>query len=345
MRKKDGFRKIEIVGTDYGNSNSSKCNINKYTNFFSILIIILLCMVIVFLLIKAFFIYADMKDQSSIIQKKKYNYTTKQKYTNKINIYNNISKTEKKSTYDEEAKSSNNTKINTNTYISTYINTYINTYTNTSTSTNTNTSGTTIEVIKTEIIFTPSLLKNFTEEINPKISIIILIEEKENLVRLLYGIQKQKFVDFELLIADDNIINGRYSLYDSIKSRDKRVKLIDYKNKVGNLKKRNDAINKSKGEYIIFFDSDDYFNSTENSFQVIYDKAVNDNIDILEFKSFHYIPNDNSIIYQPKLFDLMYFSTDNFCDVKQFHLSGKLIKKICLLKLLKLSVIIIFRKK
>ena len=322
MRKRDGFRKIEIVGTDSENSNASICNINKYTNFFLILIIILLYLVIVFLLIKAFFIYADMKDQSSIIQKRKYNYTTKQKYTNKINIINNISKTEKKSNYVETAKTNNKT----------YTYNYSYTYTNTST----NSTGANINATKTEIIFTPSLLNNFTEEISPKISIIVLIEEKENLVRLLYGIQKQKFVDFELLIIDDNIINDRYSLYDSIKSRDKRVKLIDYKNKVGNLKKRIDAINKSKGEYVIFIDSDDYFTSKEDSFQVIYDKVVKDNIDILEFKSYHYISNDYSIIYQPKLFDLMYFSTDNYCDIKQFHLSGKLINKNLLIEAFKI---------
>jgi glycosyltransferase involved in cell wall biosynthesis len=104
---------------------------------------------------------------------------------------------------------------------------------------------------------------------------------------------------------------------------------------VGNLKKRNDAINESKGEYIIFIDSDDYFTPNENSFQEIYDKIVIDKIDILEFKSFHFIPNDNSIIYQPRLFDLMYFSTDNFCSMKQFHLSGKLIKKSLLIEAFK----------
>lgn len=308
MRKRDGYRKIEIIETESDNSSSSICNYNRCTNFCLILVIIMLYIIIVFLLIKAFFIYGEMKDQS-VTEKKKYNYTTNHKYTTKNNNNNNnISKTEKKSNY---AEVNNNLNTNNN---------------------NTNTNGTINETIQTEMMFTPSLLNNFTEEIKPKISIIILIEEKQNLVRLVYTIQKQKFVDVELLIIDDNISNEKSSLYDSIKSRDKRVRLIEYKNKVGNLKKRSDAINDSKGEYIMFIDSDDYFTANDNSFQEIYNKIVQNNIDILEFKSFHYISSDNSIIYQPRIFDLMYFSTDNYCDSKQFHLSGKLIKKSFLIE-------------
>ena len=308
MRKRDGYRKIEIIETESDNSNASICNYNRCTNFCLILVIIMLYIIIVFLLIKAFFIYGEMKDQS-ITKKKKYNYTTNHKYTTKNNNnINNISKTEKETIY---AEVNNNSNTNNN---------------------NTNTSGTINETIQTEMMFTPSLLNNFTEEIKPKISIIILIEEKQNLVQLVYTIQKQKFVDVELLIIDDNISNEKSSLYNSIKSRDKRVRLIEYKNKVGNLKKRSDAINDSKGEYIMFIDSDDYFTANDNSFQEIYNKIVQNNIDILEFKSFHYISSDSNIIYQPRIFDLMYFSTDNYCDSKQFHLSGKLIKKSLLIE-------------
>jgi len=312
MRKRDGYRKIEIVESDSDNSITSKCNINIFTTIFLILVIISLYVLIVYLLIKAFFIYTEMKDHQEVIPKKKFNSTTNYKYIGKFNNNNNSSNIGNKYTYNE---ANNNSQIN---------NTIIN---NPNTNNSTNTSGAIIEAIKKEILFTPSVLKNFTEEIIPKISIIILIEEKENLIKLLLSIQKQKFLEIELLIVDDNITNDKSSLYEGIKSHDKRVKLKEYKNKVGNLKKRNDAINESKGEYIIFIDSDDYFTPNENSFQEIYSKAVENNLDILEFKSFHFISNDNNIIYQPRLFDLMYFSTDNYCDIKQFHLSGKLIKK------------------
>ena len=306
MRKRDGYRKIQIVETDSEYSNASICNINK-SNFFLILIIIIIYIAIVLLLFKAFFIYAEIKDPSLEKVNKKNNLKTKNNYTDKVNIMYNISKTERKSTYFEVGNSSNNA----------------------------NTSRTIIEVKKTEKLVTTPVLNSFTKEINPKISILILIEEKQNLEQLLWSLQNQKFDDFELLIIYDNTTNYNSSLYNRIKSHDKRVRLIEYKNKVGNLKKRNDAINESKGEYIIFIDSDDYFISNENSFQEIYNKAVENKIDILEFKSFHFIPNDNNIIYQPRLFDLMYFSTDNFCNIKEFHLSGKLIKKSFLIETFK----------
>jgi hypothetical protein len=307
MRKRDGYRKIQIIETDSEYSSPSISNMNKYNYFCLILIIIIIYLIIIFLLFKAFFIYAEIKDDSLKRGNKKHNSKNKHKYTDKVNIINNISKTEIKSNYSEAGNSPSNT----------------------------NTSKNIIKVIKTEKSFTPPLLNNFTKEINPKISIIILIEEKQNLEELLWNMQNQKFEDFELLIIYDNTTNSNSSLYDRIKSLDRRVRLIEYKNNVGNLKKRNDAINESKGEYIIFIDSDDYFTPNENSFQEIYDKIVIDKIDILEFKSFHFIPNDNSIIYQPRLFDLMYFSTDNFCSMKQFHLSGKLIKKSLLIEAFK----------
>lgn len=315
MRKRDGFKKIEIIGTDSENSITSKCNNNIFTTICLILVIVSLYVLIVFLLIKAFFIYSEMKNQE-IIPKKKFNSTINYKYNDKMNIINNISKIDNKTTNDDANNNNQRNNYQRNNNINNPIN-----------SNYSNTSRTIIEAIKTETLFTPSLLKNFTEEIIPKISIIILIEENQNLIQLLLSIQKQKFLDVELLIIDDNITNDKSSLYEDIKSHDKRVKIKEYKNKVGNLKKRNDAINESKGEYIIFIDSDDYFTPNENSFQEIYSKAVEDNLDILEFKSFHFISNDNKIIYQPRLFDLMYFSTDNYCDIKQFHLSGKLIKK------------------
>lgn len=49
MRKRDGYRKIEIIETDSEYSNTSKCHINRCTNFCLILIIIMLYMIIVFI--------------------------------------------------------------------------------------------------------------------------------------------------------------------------------------------------------------------------------------------------------------------------------------------------------
>lgn len=318
MRKKDEYKKIEIVETDSEISNVSQCNLNKCTTFWLIFGIIILYLIIIFLLFKAYFIYLDMKDQSKSPETERYNSYTKHKYNGKRfnKSVSNNSNIEEKNNYNFSniEKKRNYIEIN-NTF--------------------TNISGTTNENKTKEILFTPSLLKNFTEVNQPKISILILMKEKENLVRLILGVQNQKFEDVELLIIDHNISDENASLYDDIKRRDKRVKVIEYKNKVGNLKKRFDAINNSKGEYIIFIDSDDYFIPNGHSFQEIYDKVVEDKIDILEFKSFHYITHGDYIIYQPQLFDIMYFSIDNFCDIKQFHLSGKLIKKSLLIEAFK----------
>ena len=55
-----------------------------------------------------------------------------------------------------------------------------------------------------------------------------------------------------------------------------------------------------------------------------------------EFKSFHEISCRNlTKIFQNELFDIMYFSQDNFYQLKQFHISGKLITKELLLNAIK----------
>ena len=159
----------------------------------------------------------------------------------------------------------------------------------------------------------------------------------DNYERLFDSIQKQSFINVEIIIVDDNIENYKNTsvIYEKMTKNDKRIKIIKYKNYVGNLKKRIDGINASKAEYILFIDGDDYF-SGYNVLDLIYDRIKIDNVDILEFKTFHYIQCQNSYIYrQPQLYDIMNFGQDIFYNPKQKHVSGKIIKKKLLLHVIK----------
>ena len=90
---------------------------------------------------------------------------------------------------------------------------------------------------------------------------------------------------------------------------------------------RYDAVNMAKGEYILFIEGDDTF-SEKDILKKIYEKASSDQLDILEYKSYHLtIPSKNKIIYQPELFSVMYFGQDDFNKLNQFHLCGKLIQR------------------
>jgi glycosyltransferase involved in cell wall biosynthesis len=175
------------------------------------------------------------------------------------------------------------------------------------------------------------------ENNNPKISLIIIDFMDEYYEKLFWSIQKQTFFDIEIIIADDDITNNKNNseIYEKLAKNDKRIKIIKYKNQIGKLKKRIDSVEASRAQYIIFIDGDDFFSSND-VLKVIYEKIVNDNVDILEFKSFHYLQLINSLIYrQPELFDIMYFRQDEFYGSKQYHVTGKIIKKKLFLNITK----------
>ena len=170
--------------------------------------------------------------------------------------------------------------------------------------------------------------KTFTKRESPKISIIIIVNGiEENIKKLIYTIYEQNESDIEIIIVDDFIKNNSNNeIYEKLKENDKRMKILTYEERIGKLKKRINGINNSKGDYLLFIDADDSFLGNDIIGQ-IYKQVIQDKIDILEFKSFHYLSCEESIpIYQPRLFDIMYFGQDNFNEIKQFHLSGKLIK-------------------
>ena len=190
-------------------------------------------------------------------------------------------------------------------------------------------------------------ISNFTKEIyempnkqlwdgEPLISIIIIAtnSEKENIEELLGTIYDQTLKNIEIIILDDNKLdNKNMIIYKKIKENKKKgIKIIEYASKVGKLRKRLDGINNSKSPYILFMDSDDSF-SLKNFLETLYNQIKADKVDILEFG---YNPRIEgaSPIYQPQLFDKMYFEQDSFHSTNNLLLTGKLIKKELLIKVI-----------
>jgi glycosyltransferase involved in cell wall biosynthesis len=75
----------------------------------------------------------------------------------------------------------------------------------------------------------------------------------------LLSIQKQTFTDWECLIIDDGSTDNTFEIINKFNQRDIRIKLYSRPNSrsKGPSTCRNIGIEKSKGEYIIFFDDDD----------------------------------------------------------------------------------------
>ena len=99
----------------------------------------------------------------------------------------------------------------------------------------------------------------YNEEINePKISFISTVFNKEKyLSQLITSIQNQMLKEFEIIFIDDCSDDKSVKIINRFKKMDKRIKLIKNKINRGTLYSRSQGAIHSKGEYIIFIDSDD----------------------------------------------------------------------------------------
>lgn len=75
------------------------------------------------------------------------------------------------------------------------------------------------------------------------------------------SILKQTYKNFELILIDDGSTDNSREILKDFEKKDKRIKVI-YKNNTGVSDTRNTGIKIAKGEFITFFDADDYVEKT-----------------------------------------------------------------------------------
>lgn len=178
-----------------------------------------------------------------------------------------------------------------------------------------------------------------------KISIIMPVYNvKEYLKKAVDSIINQSFDDFELFLVDDGSTDGSSNICDELKEIDTRIKVIHQINQ-GAHNARNNALKIASGEYVCFFDSDDYiekdmlkdlYNIAKdyNSDLVISGFYINTYYDDKHFIRLNYIPNiernienyskdsfrkyayknfDRNMFYSPwnKLYKLSYLRDNN----------------------------------
>ncbi len=92
---------------------------------------------------------------------------------------------------------------------------------------------------------------------NPLISIIIPAYNVEQyLTACLSSIEQQTYQNYEVILIDDGSIDSTGTICDTVATKDDRFKVIHQKNQ-GVSVARNKGIEKARGEYIAFIDSDD----------------------------------------------------------------------------------------
>ena len=183
---------------------------------------------------------------------------------------------------------------------------------------------------------------------NPKITVIIpLFNAQKKLKSTIRSIQNQNFKDLEIILVDDCSTDKTIEIVNNLKQEDPRIKLIKNKENRGTLYTRSIGALNAKGKYIMPIDNDDLF--MKDIFNICYEEAENNNIDIIEFSGcnkpyysfFFYYCNicyflnfkeDGVIIRQPEL--------SNFIYQKQNNIEYKLIDALLWGKCIKTNIYI-----
>lgn len=133
----------------------------------------------------------------------------------------------------------------------------------------------------------------------PKFSIIIPVYNTEKyLKKCLDSVFNQEYKDFEVIIINDgstdkseNIINEYINTYNNIK-------YIKQKNK-GLSNARNEGVSKSKGEFLLFLDSDDFY---EKEFLSKLNENINDESEVIRYQVQDVLENEKIITYKDEIF-------------------------------------------
>ncbi len=113
----------------------------------------------------------------------------------------------------------------------------------------------------------------------PAISVIVPVYNVEKyLPRCIESILNQTFTDFELLLVDDGSPDCCGKICDEYATKDNRIRVF-HKTNEGVSSARNVGLNKAKGKWISFIDSDDWVD--ENLLDSLFNSAVNNPSDLV----------------------------------------------------------------
>ena len=162
---------------------------------------------------------------------------------------------------------------------------------------------------------------NFFPE-SPIFSIIIpLFNCEKTILFPIISVQNQNISNFEIILINDFSHDNTSEIVEKLKTKDKRIKIINNKRNMGTLYSRCVATLISKGEYIFALDNDDMIFG-EDIFYSTYKKAKEHNHDIVGFKSVMVKSYSENI---RKMKDLEHYSYKNNLIIKQPELSSWII--------------------
>jgi glycosyltransferase involved in cell wall biosynthesis len=178
---------------------------------------------------------------------------------------------------------------------------------------------------------------------NPKISFIISVFNKEKyLDSLIISMQMQDLKEIEIVFVDDFSSDKSVKIINKFRKRDKRIILINNKKNMGSLYSRAIGAKIAKGDYFIFFDSDDII--LKEGILKAYNHIVKYKLDLVHYLSIMHTKNYiyttkyfyqyKNVIKQPILSYIFFYYKKSGVE-QNFFLWDKLVKKEVVLKSLK----------
>ncbi|MBQ2961921.1 glycosyltransferase [Methanobrevibacter sp.] len=114
-----------------------------------------------------------------------------------------------------------------------------------------------------------------------KISVIVPVFNCEDYIEeSIGGILNQTFNDIEIICVDDGSTDSSLGMLNRMAAEDSRLKVYSQENQ-GSSIARNNALSKAGGDYVYFFDADDYI--AEDCLEKIYCNAIANDSDIAIF--------------------------------------------------------------
>lgn len=99
----------------------------------------------------------------------------------------------------------------------------------------------------------------------------------------LTSLEKQGLKNIEVILVNDGSTDGSRAIAQRYAERNSNFTLVDREN--GGLSAaRNTGLDRARGEYVYFLDSDDYL--AENALEILYTKASQENLDVLKFSAY-----------------------------------------------------------
>ena len=143
----------------------------------------------------------------------------------------------------------------------------------------------------------------------PKISIIIpVFNSQDLLINCLNSVKNQTLVDIEIICVDDGSTDNSLEILKDYEKKDNRFKIIHQENSGAGFA-RNKGINCSKGEYILFVDSDDFIE--DYTCEKLYHLAKKLDSDLVLFDAVRHMENGKSS-------NLIHFLKNNPVDFNNF---------------------------